>query len=211
MQTLHTLQPVSQLIQECTRDIRWEMEQIRNRVTIEEIDRMADAELTGHPPVWPAVLLELQKGYLLSRLTRHLNFHIRHENIISTVRGLEFTGPFPTFSLKTLLPLARQYRHTCTAAQCIEYVGNKLWDKTLSPLKPKFFPLEIKTATLVMKSTGCSAACQSSFARNDLARRVHGLLLNCLHEWETLLLDQVSRFISEAQEVVPAFTQDLAV
>lgn len=190
------LQPLPKLIQECSRDIRWELEQVRNRITSEDINRMTDALLSATPPAWPAALIELQKGHLLHRLTRHLNFHLRQYYGKDTLHhSLSFSGPFPSFSLKPVLPVAQQFRRTIRTAKCIEFVGNKLWGKALGPIMPKFMPVEIPTATLLMKAHACSPDCELDAARADLSRRVQGLLINCLLAWEKLLIEHTTQFI----------------
>ncbi|QDR82377.1 hypothetical protein [Sporomusa termitida] len=184
------VQPIDSLLAECKRDIRWEFHQIYLRIRPEEVQRLAEGLLHKTPPEWPRALYELQKGKLHSRLLKHLNFHLRRQGFPAETE-LVFRGPFPSFSLRPLQAVIEEHRTTLRMAGCIEFLGNKIWDHALKPVRKRLMPVHVHVATWALDACGCSAKQQWSVVLADLTQRIRGSIINFLFACEALLIEQV--------------------
>lgn len=184
------LQPIDSLLVECKRDIRWEFHQIYTRIRPEEIQRLAEALLRKTPLEWPGSLVELQKGKMLNRLLKHLNFHLRRHGF-SAEAELVFKGSFPAFSLRPLQAIIEEHRATLRTARCIEFLGNKVWDYALKPVKKRLIPFHADIASAVLGTCGCSAKQQLALALADLGQRIRGSIINFLFACEAMLIEQI--------------------
>ena len=179
---------IDPLLAACIKDIRWEFRQLRSRIQLDEVYRLAEALLQQKPIEWPRALIELQQGITGKRLLHHLNFHIRRFGY--PVEALVFSGPFPALSLRPLLTHADEYRAILRTACCLEFLGNKAWNAALAPAKKSGIPVKLEVGTLALETFGCSPKHQKEAALNDLAKRIKGHIVNFLWEWETLLIGQ---------------------
>lgn len=184
------LKPTDLLIEECMKDIRWEFLQIRSQIKSDETRGLAQSLLNRTPLDWPTALLELQKGKTLNRLLDHINFHMRRHGLSPQIQ-LVIKGPFPALSLRPLQSLVDEYRCTLRSTGCIEFLGNKVWDYALKPVKRSLVPFKIDVATLALNTFGCSSKEQLDRALVDLSQRIKGYIINFLCEWEAFLIQQV--------------------
>lgn len=189
MPTSVSVKPIEVLLLDCTRDIRWEFDYIRSRISSDEIHRLADNLLCKNSPEWPLALFELQKGKNLKRLLDQLNFKIKVHGF-SYENPLIFKGPFPTLSLRSLQATVEEYRSTLRAAHCVEFLGNKAWNYSLKSIIKRKLPFQIDVATLTLEALGCSKKYQIKIALRDLSERIKGCILNFLYDWERLLTQQ---------------------
>ncbi|WP_371381353.1 hypothetical protein [Sporomusa aerivorans] len=179
---------IDPLLAACAKDIRWEFRQLRSRIQLDEVYRLAGALLNKKPIEWPRALFELQQGIITKRLLQHLNFHVRKFGF--PLAELSFTGEFPAFSLKPLLAKTNEYRAVIRTARCIEFLGNKIWDQALKPVKKSGIPCKIEIATLTLNTFDCSHKQQIEAALTELVRYIQGHLINFFYMWETLLIRQ---------------------
>ena len=182
------MKSIEPLLAECSKDIRWEFQQLRARIELDEVYRLAEALLQRRPIEWPRALIELQQGTIGKQLLHHLNFHIRKFGY--PVEELVFSGPFPALSLRPLLTQADEYRAILRTACCLEFFGNKAWNAALAPVKKSGIPVKLEVGTLALEAFGCSPKHQKEAALNDLAKCIKGHIVNFLWEWETLLIGQ---------------------
>lgn len=183
------MKPIEPLLAECSKDIRWEFQQLRAHIQLDEVYRLAEALLQRKPIEWPGALMELQQGVTGKRLLHHLNFHIRKFGY--PAEELVFSGPFPALSLRPLLSQADEYRAILRTACCLEFLGNKAWDPALAPVKKSGLPVKLEVGTLTLAAFGCAPKQQKEAALNDLSKCIKGHILNFLWEWENLLLGQI--------------------
>lgn len=183
------IKPIEELLLDCTRDIRYEFDQIRSRISSNEIHTLVDNLLCRNSLEWPLALYELQKGKSLKRLLDHLNLQVKVYGF-SDERSLTFTGPFPTLSLRSLQTTVDEYRSTLRSARCVEFLGNKAWNYSLKAVTKSKLPCQINVASLALGALGCSAEHQMKIAVQDLSDRIKGCILNFLCDWENLLIQQ---------------------
>jgi len=179
---------IDALILACTTDIHCEFYQIHSRISVKEINRLADNLLCQTSLEWPLALFELQKGKSLNRLLDHLNLQVKAHGFILE-RPLTLKGPFPTLSLRSLQTAVDEYCSTLRAVRCIEFLGNKAWNYSLKSIS-KSIPFQVNAATLALDALGCSRKHQMKIALLDLSERIKGCILNFLHNWEALLIQQ---------------------
>lgn len=208
MPTSVYIKPIDALLLACTKDIRWEFDQIRSRISSDEFHTLADNLLCGNSLEWPLALFELQKGKSLQRLLDHLNLQVKIHGF-SHERLLTFKGPFPTLSLRSLQAAVDEHRSTLRATRCVEFLGNKAWNHSVKTVTNNLLPFKINVATLALENLGCSAKHQMKMALHDLSERIKGCILNFLYDWENLLIQQTyEQFLSLKQNLYLSITEE---
>lgn len=179
---------------ECIADIRSEFNQLRSRISAEDVGRLADGLLEKAPLEWPMALVELQNGCIAERLLTHFNFRVRQYGLSSELNFI-FHGPFPTLSLKPLREIVKEHQIALRTSRCVEFAGNKAWDCAFKKLTG--FSFHIHVATLALAAFECSPKQQLAIARQDIIQRIKGLIINFLHDWENLLVESIkNQFLS---------------
>ena len=184
------VKPREALVVNCTKDIGWEICQIRSQISSDEIYKLAHNLLCQQTLQWPAALLKLQKGRSLNQLLEHLNLQVKVYGF-SPENHLTLKGPFPTLSLRSMQSAVDEYRSTLRAVRCIEFLGNKAWNYSLKSAAKSVVPFEFNVAGLALEAFGYSTKQQIKIALLDLAERIKGCILNFLYDWENLLTLQV--------------------